>query len=511
MILDASKTADSPINAWKLFFSDDMFEEILVNTNKKIENKVSALNIDEYNSKNTARMKKNTNEELKAFIGLQYARGLLSQTRHDAQSLWIDGIGNPIFSACMSSARFIFLNANITFDNTDTRPERFLHDRFAAIRDIFEKFNNNCSNVLQPDEFLAIDETLYGCRNQVSFKQYNKSKPAKYGLLFKSINAARYPFTFRAVVYAGKPPGNSGPYYVPGILPIVKSLVTQLLVSVDLQGRNITMDRLYTSVELLEWLLAKNITAVGTIMTNKKGVHEAIKTTNGRENNSYKVFWEKEKGKMSIHSYVVKTKSTGMKNVLVLSTLPPLLGTTKDDGKHKPALLKFYDFSKGGTDIVDQRIGFYSVSTKSKRWTMAAFSYMLDTMRVNAQTIFSMNNGVHPRKTKSFEFGMEIVKFLITPHLITRKTLPGMRRSTISKINMVLNIPDVVHENVHSQHYPINSEKPRRCSTCLDNIRGEGYTVKVQALGRGIKQCTYCGNAVCKNHYEQICPKCSTI
>ena len=44
--------------------------------------------------------------------------------------------------------------------------------------------------------------------------------------------------------------------------------------------------------------------------------------------------------------------------------LPPLLGTTKDDGKHKTAILKFYNSSKGGTDIVDQRFGSYTVNTK---------------------------------------------------------------------------------------------------------------------------------------------------
>lgn len=76
-----------------------------------------------------------------------------------------------------------------------------------------------------------------------------------------------------------------------------------------------------------------------------------------------------------------------------------------------------------------------------------------------------------------------------------------MRRSIISKINVVLNIPDVVEENVHVQAYAIKSEKPSRCSTCLDNIRGEGYTAKVQALGRSVKQCSECGNAVCENHY----------
>ena len=35
----------------------------------------------------------------------------------------------------------------------------------------------------------------------------------------------------------------------------------------------------------------------------------------------------------------------------VLSTVQPLLGVTKDDGKQKPVII--YDFTKLGTDIVD--------------------------------------------------------------------------------------------------------------------------------------------------------------
>ena len=144
------------------------------------------------------------------------------------------------------------MHSNISFVDVTSRPDRFSHDRFAVIRNIFKKFNDRCSTTMQPDEFLALDETLYGCRNQISFKQYNSSKPQKYGLLFKSVNAVKYPFTFRAVVYAGKPTGVLGCHYIPGIISIVKALLTLLLSFVDLCGRNITMDRLYTSVELLK-------------------------------------------------------------------------------------------------------------------------------------------------------------------------------------------------------------------------------------------------------------------
>ena len=53
-------------------------------------------------------------------------------------------------------------------------------------------------------------------------------------------------------------------------------------------------------------------------------------------------------------SYTVKTKFSGKKNDLLLSTMRPLNGITRDDNKQKPGTFKFYEFTKGGTDIVDQ-------------------------------------------------------------------------------------------------------------------------------------------------------------
>ena len=68
---------------------------------------------------------------------------------------------------------------------------------------------------------------------------------------------------------------------------------------------------------------------------------------------------------MNIYSYVVKT-SSGKRNILMLSTFRPLLGTTKNDSKRKTALHKLYDFTKEGTDVVDQKVGAYSLKPKSK-------------------------------------------------------------------------------------------------------------------------------------------------
>ena len=70
---------------------------------------------------------------------------------------------------------------------------------------LFEGFNKNCSKFFYPSEFLSLDETLYPMRHQTAFRQYNPKKPHRYGLLIKSLNDARVPFTYKATPYSGKP------------------------------------------------------------------------------------------------------------------------------------------------------------------------------------------------------------------------------------------------------------------------------------------------------------------
>ena len=70
----------------------------------------------------------------------------------------------------------------------------------------------------------------------------------------------------------------------------------------------------------------------------------------------------------------------------------PFLGITTDDGKSDAMLYELYDFTKVVSEITDQRIGFYPRKVKSWNWLMVAFAYILDKVRVNASTLFALNN-----------------------------------------------------------------------------------------------------------------------
>ena len=60
--------------------------------------------------------------------------------------------------------------------------------------------------------------------------------------------------------------------------------------------------------------------------------------------------------------------------------------------KKKPAAIKVYDFTKGGRDIVDERVDSYTAAVKSPKWTLKKFCFKLDVTRVNALSSVSIQD-----------------------------------------------------------------------------------------------------------------------
>ena len=106
--------------------------------------------------------------------------------------------------------RYWFLNQYRSLDDKSTREERWKKDRFAANRDMFEWWNDNCGSALQMNEYVTIDECQYATSMRVGFKTYNPLKSAKYGLLYKCFNEVIKPLTHRSDAFAGKPSEEDG-------------------------------------------------------------------------------------------------------------------------------------------------------------------------------------------------------------------------------------------------------------------------------------------------------------
>ena len=164
----------------------------------------------------------------------------------------------------------------------------------------------------------------------------------------------------------------------------------------------------------------------------------------------------------------------------LLSTVQPVLGVSKTP-KRKFSIYKLYDYTKCGTDIIHQPIGTYSCHTKSRRWTVAAFAYVLDTCRVNASTIIALNKGHHSRKQKTFDFVLNLTLELILPQ-IKQRQLTGFQLPVIRKMELTLGykFSNRTSTSQLSKHPPKSSVR-KRCGLCCTKASGPGQKIVKKA------------------------------
>jgi len=105
---------------------------------------------------------------------------------------------------------------------------------------------------------VTVDKQLLGYRGRCPFKQYMPKKPSKYGIeswmLCDSINT----YVWNIQIYLGKAPEKNQ---------------SQLdLCTTDLKDRNVIFDNFFTSYELGQLLLKRNMTMTRTILKNKTSI-----------------------------------------------------------------------------------------------------------------------------------------------------------------------------------------------------------------------------------------------
>ena len=132
---------------------------------------------------------------------------------------------------------------------------------------------------------------MYPYHGRTGFRQYNPSKPAKYGLLCHSLCDATVPYTYFSVPYAVKPEvlnkeNSATSYNVTGTDEYTKYLVNGFSSVANISGCNMSMDRYFTSVPLAQWCLERNITIVSAMRQDPKGIPAEIKKIDKRDERS---------------------------------------------------------------------------------------------------------------------------------------------------------------------------------------------------------------------------------
>lgn len=514
----ARNHASSESEIWSQMITDGMLNKVVNFTNQKIT--IFRETFAEYLAKSDKKTqyKLTSLAELKAVIGIMYLRAALHLNGKSVDTVFYHETSNDIFPATMSRQRFTFLCHIMQFDDMDTRQERWKTDKFAAFREFFEAANELFVRLRTPGTHMAIDETLFPYRGRIGFKQYNPKKPAKYGILFRSGCDSTVQYTYFSLPYAGKPQVLGSPYYITGTDNYTKYLVENIIKTggtACMKGRNISLDRYFTSMTIAEWCLEKDITITGTMRRDRQGIPTEMKKETGRVPKS--TIWAYHNNKMLL-SYADKKKK-GTKIVLFLTTMHDTVLVSHDE-RVKPAPIVYYDHMKGGVDIVDLLSCMNSTRFKTPRWTMNALAFLLDTVRTNARTLY---NEINNTKLSNFQFTWNLGKQLVMPFIQMRSQTSGLSASLQQKITKILGVPtppaqggprrfsEVQSDEDRQEYVTRNTKTQGVCVSCRSSIHGGGYSANKSSVNNKLKKkCLRCTQFVCskEEHGAIVCTHC---
>ncbi|XP_046387290.1 uncharacterized protein LOC124161088 [Ischnura elegans] len=344
-----------------------------------------------------------TLEELDAFLGIFYLRGVLGAKSLPIKSLWSVKWGLPLCKAAMSRDRFQEILRFLRFDIKSTRPSRLATDKFALISEVWSNFIENSQACYIPGPYVTIDEQLFPTKARCPFLQFMSSKPDKYGQKFWLAVDKDKKYIINAFPYLGKDDSR------PNDMRLGDHVVLQLISPYLGKGRNITCDSFFTSLYLAETLRSKNTSVVGTINRSRREIPSEIKTCRMQLHETRVL----KKDNVTLTVYQGKKN----KNVLIVSTMHPNV-TVNLGSKHKPETVLFYNENKYGVDIVDQMARLYSVKPAARRWPLHTFSNILDLAGINAWILFREVNNCKISRRK---FLLTLVEELTAANTLARQ------------------------------------------------------------------------------------------
>lgn len=474
----------SPEAVWRLFFTDNILGEIVVNSNKKLEQLRQNLKTPDSSSY------KNTNkEEIEALLGLLILCSIFKSGREKLASLFAtDSTGRHIFRGIMSLKRCETLLLALRFDDTLTRAERKQNDPAAAISNIFNIFISNCQEVYSIGAHACVDETLIPFRGRCPFRMYMPNKPARYGIKLICLTDAHNSYLLNAYIYVGK--DSDGKFLTRDEQRLLKptQAVLQVAQPIIKTNRNITADNWFSSVELVQELQQRKLTYVGTLKKNKKEIPAEFLPNRTKEIGTCLYGFTKD---MTLLSFVPKK----YKAVILISSMHN--SEFIDKVNNKPEIISFYNATKSGVDTLDYKCSNYSTNRRTRRWPLAIFYHLISLSCSNSHIVYST---VQQQKIDRFEFMKAIGMSLIKKHMETRLKIPNLPQE-LKKIILETVRPEGHQEQSNKLVKSDKLEKRKNCRYCP-------YTKNRMTNYKCVKcetpNCLECSKKICKICIENL-------
>ncbi|KAG8230195.1 hypothetical protein J437_LFUL009875 [Ladona fulva] len=463
-----AKEAESLVQMWKCFVTEEMLDMIVTHTNQKI---VERYGLD-YQNEITNKC------EIVGVIGLLYLAGVFSSSRMKLEEFWADdGSGVEIFRAAMSLERFRFLLQNLRFEDNAQAQSRKSVDKLASVRALLNVFALNCVSNFSTGEAATIDEVRESFRGRCSFKRFMYDKPVHYGFKVYALCDSRsyYIKNLDVVADSDVQAGNNAPE------EIVKRLVTPIKGT----GRTVIVESSFASLSLAKTLLEEfNLRVVGNMSRKHPEIPAEFLDTKKRATLSSTVGYS---GPMTLCSYLPENDTA----LLLLSTRPRYSTETPEEPADVHCtleLINYYNNTNGCVDDIDEICGKYSAARNCRSMPLTIFFALLNVAGLNTQVLHQEI------------YGETVVRRRFLKSLAIALVRDGSqdRYSNFGLVNL--------DNGSQSRRLLMSGPEPAvkrlktgatRCSFCPRSRDRKTHTY-----------CSKCNRAICKEHAESICKEC---
>ena len=176
----------------------------------------------------------------------------------------------PFFKQVMPRDRFLQIFWML---HVGTGPRRV--DKVKALVDALVHNFHACYS---PSQNLAADETMVGFRGGFGAKQYMPNKPTKYGIKAFTLASSEHGYLLNVLLYTGADTlvsANPAFSHLPQPARMVMHLVRPYLN----RGHHVYTDRYYSSIPLAQVLLENGCSFTGTMMKNRVGLPDAVRSS----------------------------------------------------------------------------------------------------------------------------------------------------------------------------------------------------------------------------------------
>ena len=167
----------------KLYLTDAIMDVIVEQTNKYAEQYIAKNVIKPHSS--VKHWIPTTRDEMVAFFGLCVLMGIVYKPR--LTMYWsTDAVyQTDVFPSIMSRDRFLLLLRFLHFaDNSAVSATQQRRDRMYKLKPIVDMIRDRCKSVYTPGRDLCVDESLLLFKGRLAFKQFIKTKRARFGIKF---------------------------------------------------------------------------------------------------------------------------------------------------------------------------------------------------------------------------------------------------------------------------------------------------------------------------------------